>query len=363
MTMKTCNSKVGTLLPASRRRTGATNPVTIGNVTIGGPEIAILAGPCAVESNYPEHAVAVAATGAAVLRGCIRKPRTSPTSFQGLGEEGLSLLDDARRLTGLPVLSEPLSADDIELLAPHVDALLIGARSMQNTPLLRAAGRSGLPVVLKRGLAATYDEWLGAAEYILEGGNDQVLLCERGIRTFETTTRNTLDVAAVPVLRERTSLPIIVDPSHAAGQARWVPSLALAAVAAGADGLLIECHPFPADSWSDAAQAVTPTTLRSLINAVAFLASAVRPPATATLEECRSTIDSIDRSVAQLVDHRAAVVRTVHTLKNELQLPTRDHEREWNVVHNAAAVMPTLGPRGAELIMGAIIDACLEALP
>ena len=268
---------VDALVPAALRSPGAATLVSIGDVVIGGPRVPVLAGPCAVEPGYVGHAAAVAGARAAVLRGCVLKPRTHPGSYQGLGQAGTALLDDARRLTGLPILAEPLEVADVEMLMPHVDALMIGARSMQNTPLLRAAGRSGRPVILKRAFCATYDEWLGAAEYILGEGNDQVVLCERGIRTFETATRNTLDVSAIVVLRERTTLPIIVDPSHAAGRAAWVTPLAVAAVAAGADGLLVECHPQPSQSLSDPLQAITPDQLRRLIDAVDFLATVVRP--------------------------------------------------------------------------------------
>ncbi|HEX6537663.1 MAG TPA: 3-deoxy-7-phosphoheptulonate synthase [Candidatus Dormibacteraeota bacterium] len=268
-------------LPAAVRTPGTATLVRIGDVVIGGPRVPVLAGPCAAEPGYLDHAIAVAETGAAVLRGCVLKPRTRPQSFQGLGHEGAPLLDEARRRTGLPIIAEPLTVEDIDWLMPHTDAFLIGARSMQNTPLLRAAGQSGRPVVLKRAFSATYDEWLGAAEYILAEGNDQVVLCERGIRSFETTTRNTLDISAIVALRERTPLPIIVDPSHASGRGAWVSALSLAAVAGGADGLLVECHPHPAESWCDPLQAITPEQLRPLIEAVNFMAAVVRPlPAT-----------------------------------------------------------------------------------
>ena len=268
---------VDACLPAAVRAPGSATLVRIGDVVFGGPLVPVLAGPCAAEPGYVDQATAVAATGAAVLRGCVLKPRTHPKAFQGLGIEGAPLLDEARRRTGLPIIAEPLAVEDIALLLPHTDAFLIGARSMQNTPLLRAAGRSGRPVVLKRAFSATYDEWLGAAEYILEEGNDQVVLCERGIRSFETTTRNTLDISAVVALRERTPLPIIVDPSHSAGRAAWVTALGLAAVAAGADGLLVESHPCPDESMCDPLQAITPDQLRRLIDAVNFLAAVVRP--------------------------------------------------------------------------------------
>ena len=268
---------VDAFLPAAVRAPGTGTLVRIGDVVIGGPRVPVLAGPCAAEPGYLDHADAVAASGAAALRGCVLKPRTRPQSFQGLGHEGSALLDEARQRTGLPILAEPLTVEDIELLLPHTDAFLIGARSMQNTPLLRAAGRSGRPVVLKRAFSATYDEWLGAADYVLGEGNDQVILCERGIRSFETTTRNTLDISAVVALRERTPQPIIVDPSHASGHAAWVCALGLAAVAAGADGLLVECHPHPEESWCDPLQAITPDQLRRLIEAVDFMATVVRP--------------------------------------------------------------------------------------
>ena len=248
------------LLSATRRHD--TRRVSIGAVAVGGDTVPIIAGPCAVEEGYVDHAVAARRAGAsALLAGASSSREPDPGSFQGLGSAGLPLLDEARRVTGLPVIAEPLAGEDIDLLRGHVDALLIGARSMHNTPLLRAAGQSGMTVIVKRGMSATYEEWLAAADYITSEGNRQVILCERGIRTFETATRNTLDVSAIAVLRDMTDLPIAVDPSHAAGNASWVPSLAVAALAAGADALLIECHPHPAESMCDAAQAITPAAL------------------------------------------------------------------------------------------------------
>jgi 3-deoxy-7-phosphoheptulonate synthase len=333
--------------------------VRIGDVLFGGPAVPVIAGPCAVEPDYPRHAAAVAAAGAAVLRGCVHKPRTRPGTFQGLGVEGYPLLDAARAATGLPVLSEPLQIEDVERLAPHCDAFLIGARSMQNTPLLREVGRGRHPVVLKRGLSATYDEWLGAAEYVLEGGNDQLVLCERGIRTFETTTRNTLDVAAVPVLRERTGLPVIVDPSHAAGRRQWVAPLAMAAVAAGADGLIVECHPEPDASWSDAPQAISPEQLRAIVAAVEFLAAAVRPAAVTSLGAGREAIDAVDAAIARLLDRRAELVAATQQHKSAPY--TRDGEREARITRRVAARAPRLGEAGAETVMRAIIESCLAA--
>jgi 3-deoxy-7-phosphoheptulonate synthase len=346
------------LLPAAARP-HAQHAVRIGDVLFGGVAVPVIAGPCAVEPAYPQQVERVAAAGASVLRGCVHKPRTRPDTFQGLGADGYPLLDAARAATGLPVLSEPLEVGDVERLAPHCDAFLIGARSMQNTPLLREVGRGLHPVVLKRGLSATYDEWLGAAEYVLAGGNDQVILCERGIRTFETATRNTLDVAAIPVLRERTGLPVIVDPSHAAGQRAWVAPLAMAAVAAGADGLVIECHPEPAASWSDAAQAITPEQLRVIVDAVEFLSAATRGAGVGSLSDCREGIDQVDAAIARLLDRRAALVAAAQEHKGAR--PTRDLERESRIARRVAARAPRLGDAGAETVMQAIIESCLAA--
>ena len=346
------------LIP-SAARPRSHHAVRLGDVLFGGPSVPVIAGPCAVEPGYAEQARAVAAAGAAVLRGCVHKPRTRPDSFQGLGAQGYPLLDAARAATGRPVLSEPLQVEDVERLAAHCDGLLVGARSMQNTPLLREVGRSGLPVVLKRGLAATYDEWLGAAEYVLDTGNDRLILCERGIRTFETATRNTLDVAAIPVLRERTGLPVIVDPSHAAGRRAWVAPLAMAAVAAGADGLIIECHPSPDDSWSDAAQAISPQTLREIVDAVEFLAAATRAADVDSLGACRDAIDSVDAAIARLLDRRAALVAEAQQHKPVPHV--RDGEREARIARRVAARAPRLGRGGAEAVTQAIIASCLAA--
>jgi 3-deoxy-7-phosphoheptulonate synthase len=225
----------------------------------GGAEIVVIAGPCSVEdgATLREAARGVRRAGAGLVRGGVFKPRTSPYAFQGLGRGGLELLDDVRRETGLPVVTEVLDPRDVEIVAAHVDVLQVGARSMQNVPLLREVGRVRRPVLLKRGLSATVTELLLAAEYILAEGNPDVVLCERGIRTFETATRNTLDVGAIAVLRVETHLPVFADPSHAAGRRDLVAPLAYAAVAAGADGLLVEVHPRPDAAWSDSAQTLS----------------------------------------------------------------------------------------------------------
>jgi 3-deoxy-7-phosphoheptulonate synthase len=335
--------------------------VPIGGVVFGGPAVPVIAGPCAVEPEYVSHALAMRDAGASVLRASVFKPRTRPDAFQGMGEAGLGLVETARAMTGKPVLVEPIGIEHVELLSGRADAFMIGARSMQNTPLLRAAGRSGLPVILKRGMAATYDEWLAAADYILGEGNDRVILCERGIRTFETATRNTLDVSAIPVLRERTPLPVIVDPSHAAGRGDWVPALALAAVAAGADGLLIESHPIPRESWSDAAQAITPATLEAIIAGAAVLAPMLRGHQASELAEHRQIIDSLDLALGAVLQSRASAVDAVQREKRRSGLPVRDREREREVVAHVAARVPRLSVEASARVMTAIIDGCVEA--
>ncbi len=233
--------------------------IQVGNTQIGGSEIVIMSGPCAVESEEQviETARAIRKAGAQILRGGAYKPRTSPYSFQGLEERGLKIMKTAREETGLAVVCEVTSLAAIESAVKYVDMLQIGARNMQNFYLLKEAGKTGLPILLKRGLSATIDEWLNAAEYIMAEGNQNVVLCERGIRTFETATRNTLDISAVPVIKEKSHLPIIVDPSHATGVRGYVKPLAMSAIAAGADGLMIETHPNPAIALSDGPQSLT----------------------------------------------------------------------------------------------------------
>ncbi len=233
--------------------------IALQNTVLGPHTLTVMSGPCAIESREQllETAFAVKKAGATILRGGAYKPRTSPYSFQGLETEGLKYMKEAREATGLSVICEVTSAHAIEEAVRYVDMLQIGARNMQNFELLKEAGKTHLPILLKRGLSATIDEWLNAAEYIMSEGNENVALCERGIRTYETSTRNTLDLSAVPVLREKTHLPIIVDPSHATGVRAYVEPLAKAAVAAGADGLMIETHPCPEKALSDGPQSLT----------------------------------------------------------------------------------------------------------
>jgi 3-deoxy-7-phosphoheptulonate synthase len=246
----------------------ATRPVRIGSLTIGAGDPCLIAGPCSAEPGYPDQVELLQEVGVDGLRANLFKPRTHPGSFQGLGDAGLDLLREARHRTRLPLFTEVLDAREAELVCDLVDCLWVGARNMQNFRLLEALGELGKPVLLKRGMGATVEEWVGASEYLRRRGNHQVVLCERGIRTFEPSTRNTLDLSSVVVVRERTDLPVLVDPSHAAGNRRWVAPLARAALAAGADGLLVEAHPEPARAWTDGEQAIDLIQLRSLVHDV-----------------------------------------------------------------------------------------------
>jgi 3-deoxy-7-phosphoheptulonate synthase len=261
----------------SREFKGEDTVVQVGPCAIGGGRVAVMAGPCSVESREQilASAEAVKAAGGAILRGGAFKPRTSPYSFQGLEEEGLRLLAEARARTGLPVVTEAMDASQLGLVARYADMIQIGARNMQNYPLLREAGRARLPVLLKRGVSATLEELLLAAEYILNEGNYQVVLCERGIRGFNAHTRYTLDLSAVPVLKRLTHLPVVVDPSHGTGKWRYVAPMARAAVAAGADGLLIEVHPDPGNALSDGPQSLNLENFAGLMRSLRPVADAV----------------------------------------------------------------------------------------
>lgn len=251
--------------------------VPINGVAVGGKKLMIMAGPCAVEDEAQILAAARAVrdAGAHMLRGGAFKPRSSPYSFQGLGEEGLKLLALARQETGLPVVTEVIAPEQVSLVAAYADVLQIGARNMQNYALLHAVGESQRPVLLKRGMMSTVEELLMSAEYILSHGNDRIILCERGIRTFEKYTRNTLDINAVPLLKQLTHLPVVVDPSHATGKWELVAATSRAAVAAGADGLIVEVHPHPEQALSDGAQSLKPEVFRNLMEQVRAVAGAV----------------------------------------------------------------------------------------
>ena len=276
-----CNTPVndGSSIPSkvSRKTKSEDTVVSIDGVKVGGSEIVIIAGPCAVESMEQlfETARSVRKSGAHILRGGAFKPRSSPYSFQGMGEEGLKLLYEIRKETGMPVVTEVMDTRQVEMVAQYADMIQIGSRNMQNYPLLKEAGICRKPVLLKRGMMATIDEYLMAAEYILDQGNDQVILCERGIRTFETSTRNTLDLSAVPVLKRLTHLPVIVDPSHGTGVRWMVPPMAKAAVAVGADGLIMEVHYNPEAALCDGYQSLSLEEFDSLMCDLRKIAQAV----------------------------------------------------------------------------------------
>ncbi|MDA3851358.1 MAG: 3-deoxy-7-phosphoheptulonate synthase [Spirochaetaceae bacterium] len=262
---------------ASREFQKEDSVFNIGPVKIGGSRLVVIAGPCAVESREQiiEAAKAVREAGAVILRGGAYKPRTSPYSFQGLGEEGLKYLKEAGEITGMPVATEVVSTSDVELMAQYIDVYQIGARNMQNFELLKKVGSMNMPVILKRGLCATINEWLMAAEYLLSSGTNKVILCERGIRTYETYTRNTLDISAIPVVQKLSHLPVIVDPSHATGLRNKVLPMSLASVAAGADGLIVEVHPNPEEAMSDGPQSLYPVQFQKLMADVQAMASVV----------------------------------------------------------------------------------------
>jgi 3-deoxy-7-phosphoheptulonate synthase len=233
--------------------------IWVGDVPIGGEQAVIMAGPCSVESReqVTRTAIAVRESGASILRGGAYKPRTSPYDFQGLGVEGLKLLREAGDIAGMPIVTEVMSEDDVAVICDHADMLQVGARNMQNFALLKKLAKTEKPILLKRGPSATVKEWLSAAEYILHGGNSNVVLCERGIKTFDSSLRNTLDLAAAALVKEMTHLPVVVDPSHATGKRSLIAATAKAAVALGADGVIVEVHPEPEKAWSDGAQSLT----------------------------------------------------------------------------------------------------------
>ncbi|MBK8797170.1 MAG: 3-deoxy-7-phosphoheptulonate synthase [Anaerolineales bacterium] len=251
--------------------------IDVNGVQIGGKQIVVMAGPCSVEGRdmILQTAHAVKAAGATVLRGGAFKPRSSPYSFQGLGEEGLKHLAEARAQTGLPVITEVMSPEDVTLVGDYTDIFQVGARNTQNYSLLKALGRQNKPVFLKRGISGTIQELLMSAEYILAGGNMQVMVCERGIRTYETATRNTFDINAIPALKEMSHLPVIADPAHGTGMWQFVGAISKAAVAAGADGLMLEVHPDPARAWSDGAQSLTFQRFATLMEELRLVAQAV----------------------------------------------------------------------------------------
>jgi 3-deoxy-7-phosphoheptulonate synthase len=262
---------------ASRDFAQSSTTIPVNGINVGGEKVVVMAGPCSVESREQilETAHAVKEAGGSVLRGGAFKPRSSPYSFQGLGEDGLKFLAEAREQTGLPIITEVMSSEDIELVGEYTDIFQIGARNNQNYPLLKAVGKTTKPVFLKRGISGTIQELLMGAEYILSNGNMQVMVCERGIRTYETATRNTFDINAIPVLKQLTHLPVVADPAHGTGQWEYVAPIAKAAVAAGADALMIEVHPDPSKAWSDGAQSLTFEHFGVLMQELESIANAV----------------------------------------------------------------------------------------
>ena len=331
--------------PLAERGTRST-VVDIGGVKIGGPELVLIAGPCSVESEDQLYAAALAAraAGARILRGGAFKPRTSPYAFQGLGEEGLALLRQVGDELGLPVVTEALEPRQVPLVAEYADAIQIGSRNMHVAPLLRAAAASGRPVLLKRGMSATLEELLLAAETILLEENEQVVLCERGIRTFDTYTRNCLDVGGIAALKRLTHLPVVADPSHATGRHELVESAALAAVAAGADGLMVEAHPDPDAARSDADQQLTPSELADLAERVSRVAAAIgrssrvpasgqveeqsSPPADPLIRQLREAISDNDRTIVDAINTRLGLVARMRTYKDSRGIPFHDSARE-----------------------------------
>lgn len=355
--------------PLASRGDRADTDVRVRDVVIGGPEFVVIAGPCSVETREQVDQIAtrVRRAGAALFRAGAFKPRTSPYAFQGLGDEGLAILAGAASPT-LPVVSEALDAAQLARVAGTADVVQVGARNMHNTSLLRAVAACGRPVLLKRGFAATIDELLLAAEYILAHGNPHVILCERGIRTFERATRNTADLASVALLKRLTHLPVLVDPSHATGRADLVAPVSRAALAVGADGLIVEVHHEPSRSWSDADQAMSCDAFDDLMRALSVQAPlfgrtmrrSVAADA-ASLRRCREVIDGIDDALLALMSERVKVARAAATIKRELRLPLRTPERERDVLRRAAQAAGELPVDARLRIFRLVIDETLAA--
>lgn len=311
--------------------------IEINGVTIGGKEIILIGGPCAVESSIQmsQSAETVKKAGGKILRGGVFKPRTSPYSFQGLGREGLNYLVQAAKEQDLLCVTEVIDAPSLELVVDQIDIIQIGARNMQNFELLKMAGKINKPIILKRGLSATIEEWLLAAEYILSAGNPQVILCERGIRTYEPSTRNTLDLSAVGVAKELSHLPVIVDPSHAAGRRDLIASLSKAAIASGADGLLIEMHPNPAEAVSDGPQSLHPEQFIQLAGELGVVAQSVNRIFSCggkndkeTLGSLRNQIDDIDQTIIESLAARMKIVAKIGNQKRLDRVKDANREKE-----------------------------------
>jgi len=311
--------------------------IEVNGVTIGGQEIILIGGPCAVESSIQmsQSAETVKKAGGKILRGGVFKPRTSPYSFQGLGLEGLNYLVQAAKEQGLLCVTEVIDAPSLDLVVDQIDIIQIGARNMQNFELLKMAGKVNKPIILKGGLSATIEEWLLAAEYILSAGNPQVILCERGIRTYEPSTRNTLDLSAVGVAKELSHLPVIVDPSHAAGRRDLIAPLSKAAIASGADGLLIEMHPNPAEAVSDGPQSLHPEQFIQLAGELGMVAESVNrifacggKNGEESLESLRNQIDGIDQGIIESLAARMKIVKKVGDQKRLDRVKDTNREKE-----------------------------------
>ena len=342
---------VKSLPHATARR--APTVVEVGPLKVGGGARSVIAGPCSVESAEQVMRIArhVASCGASALRGGIFKPRTNPYAFQGHGLDALDWMVAAGKETGLPIVTEVMAVDQVKAVAAKADVLQIGARNMQNFDLLRAVGRARRPVLLKRGAGATVDEWLGAAEYVMAAGEMRVILCERGIRTFETATRNTLDVGGMLAARPLTHLPILADPSHAAGRADLVEGLARAAWSAGADGLIVEVHDDPARALSDAEQALVPARFAELARALAL-----RPDARLPLAQLRAWVDAIDHDLAVLVQRRLEVAKVIGDSKRQTGRAVLDPRREAAVRRTYRETL-----QGTPVIADRLVDVLLEA--
>lgn len=319
-------------LKAHRPADGPDTVVEVAGVRFGAGGFPVIAGPCAVEGEHQMMTAAeiVREGGASMLRGGAFKPRTSPYSFQGLGAEGLRLLERAGKAAGLPTVTEVLDPADVGLVAEHVDMLQVGARNMQNFRLLQAVGRSERPVLLKRGPAATVEEWLLAAEYVLDQGNPRVVLCERGIRSFETSTRNTLDLASVAVVKALSHLPVVVDPSHAAGRRDLVLPLGLAGLGVGADGLMVEVHPRPDEALSDGPQQLDRDQFLRLMEALG-------------VGRIREAVDQVDRELVRLLARRLELALSIGRVKAGRGQPVRAPEREEEILAGARAEAERLG--------------------
>ncbi|MGI6120217.1 MAG: bifunctional 3-deoxy-7-phosphoheptulonate synthase/chorismate mutase [Desulfosporosinus sp.] len=342
--------------------------IEVNGVSIGGEEIILMGGPCAVESSIQmsRSAETVKKAGGKILRGGVFKPRTSPYSFQGLGLEGLNYLLQAAKEQGLLCVTEVLDAPSLDLVVDKVDILQIGARNMQNYELLKLVGKIKKPIILKRGLSATIEEWLLAAEYILAEGNPQVVLCERGIRTFEPSTRNTLDLSAVGVAKELSHLPVIVDPSHAAGRRDLITILSKAAIAAGADGLLIETHPNPAEAVSDGPQSLTPEQFIRLAGELETVAKSVKRVFNCeskgdTLEALRTQIDRVDQNIVELLAARMKIVQKIGAQKqlDRIKDTVRENEIMLRLVNLAAEQQ--LSPEIVKKIFPLIFEFSVES--